>query len=136
MENTYIASTFGDPWKGFGNLGLVGLSSGDAPSVFNSLISSTIGLLTMIAGIYFIFLLMFGAIGYMGAGGDKAAMEAARKKISTGLLGLVIVISAIFVISLIGYLLGLDILNPFEALFGSGGGDVPEIPPNIPEGFD
>jgi hypothetical protein len=127
MDTTKIAATFGDRWSGFGDLGLEGKASQSAPSVFNTFLSSAIGLLTVIAGIYFIFLFMFGAIGMMSAGGDKAAMESARKKISTGLLGLVIVISAIFVISLLGYLLGLDILNPFGALFGDGNyiGDPP-----------
>lgn len=124
MDNTRIAETFGSVWKGFGDLGLENKPAASAPTIFNTFLSSAIGLLTILAGIYFIFLFMIGAIGIMSAGGDKASMESARKKISTGLLGLVIVISSIFVISLIGYLLGLDILNPFGALFGSSG-DIP-----------
>ena len=116
MDNTKIAVKFGDRFTGFGELGLEGKASQSAPTVFNTFLSGAIGLLTIIAGIYFIFLLMIGAIGIMSAGGDKASMESARKKISTGLIGLVVTISSIFIISLIGYLLGLDILHPFQAL--------------------
>ena len=116
MYNTKIAKTFGEVFQGFGDLGLEGKDPQTAPSIFNTFLSGAVGLLTVIAGIYFIFLLMIGAIGIMSAGGDKASMESARKKISTGLIGLVITISSIFIISLIGYLLGLDILHPFQAL--------------------
>jgi hypothetical protein len=98
-------------FKGFGNLGLAGES--DAPSIFNAFISGVIGLLTIIAIIWLIFLLITGAYGVMSAGGDKAALETARKRLTTAIVGFVIVVAAIFIIRLIGELLGLkDILNP------------------------
>jgi len=49
----------------------------------------------------------------MSAGGDKAQLEAARKRLTSGITGFVVVIMAVFIIRFIGSLLGLeDILNP------------------------
>ncbi len=100
----------GKPLKGFGPLGLEG--GQDPIGVFTKFISSTIGLLTIVAILWFIFLFIGGAIGLMSAGNDKAAVESARSKITSGLIGLIVVIAAIFVIDLIGFLIGIqDILN-------------------------
>ena len=105
--------------KGFGPLGLEGDSlATNASLTFTKFINSTIGLMTIIAIIWFIFVFFIGAIGIITAGGDKNALESARKKITTGIIGLVVVIAAIFIIKLIGFLLGIpDILN-FNLLFG------------------
>ena len=76
--------------------------------------SNIVGLLTVIAGLYFVFLFMAGAITYLASGGDKAGTEKAQKQITSGLVGLVMVVAAIFLIELIGNLLGLNILQPGE----------------------
>ena len=106
--NSQIAVGIG-PLEGIGPLGTPG---GQAGSLFDDIISAAIGLITIIAGIWFVFLLISGAIGVMTAGGDKASMETARKRITSGVIGLVIVVAGIFLVELIGGLLGLDILQP------------------------
>jgi len=105
-------------FKGFGKLGLQGDSAAsNADTTFKNFLSSVIGIMTIVAIIWFVFLFITGAIAYMSSGGDKAAIESARKKIVNGIIGLVLVIIAIFVVRLIGYLLGVpDILN-FTLLF-------------------
>jgi len=101
--------------EGFGELGR---PEGTGINTFSKFISSTIGLMTIVAIIWFTFILISGAIGMMGAGGDKQAMESARKRITNGLIGLVIVIAAIFILDLFGTLFGIpNILNLGE-LFG------------------
>jgi hypothetical protein len=97
----------GEGFRGFGNLGLEGSRALDAPNIFTNFISSMIGVLTVIAIIWFVFIFIAGAISYMSAGGDKAAVESARKKIVNGLIGLVMVVIAIFIVKLIGYLIGI-----------------------------
>lgn len=98
--------------RGFGPLGLEGTDSSGALGVFSKFMSSVIGLMTIIAIIWFVFVFITGAIGIISAGGDKAAIESSRKKIVSGIIGLVVVIIAIFVINLIGLLLGIpNILN-------------------------
>lgn len=102
-----------------GGFKVPGFGSGDpqdAGTIFNKFISSTIGLLTVIAGIWFIFQFIIGAIGILTSGGDKASLASAKSKITYGIIGLVIVIVSIFIIDLIGRLLGLDILNPIDAV--------------------
>ena len=112
MKNL-IAEDIGDPLKGFGPLGLEAKSPGEAPTVFNTFLSSVIGLLTIIAAIWFIFLFITGAIGYMTAGGDKGKIESSSKRMVNGVIGLIIVIAAIFIINFIGWAFGLQyILNP------------------------
>jgi hypothetical protein len=93
--------------------GSVGLDDGSGPvSTLASLISTTIGLLTVLAAIYFMYVLITGAIGIISSGGDKGAYEDARRKITTGLIGLVIVIAAIFIMRLAATFLGIpDILD-------------------------
>src|SRR5574340_1254041 len=86
----------------FGPLGNPG---GSGIDVFSKFLSSAIGLLTIIAFIWFIFLFLTGAIGIMTAGGDKAALENARKRIINGLIGLIVVVAAMSIISLIGFIL-------------------------------
>lgn len=115
-EDIQIAPDGG--FRGFGKLGLQGDSlASNAPLTFSQFISSTIGVITIIAIIWFIFILFTGAISYMSAGGDKTAIESAKKRIVNGLTGLVVVIVGIFIIRLVGYLLGIpDILN-FVSLF-------------------
>lgn len=101
------------PLRGFGKLGLEADTSGSsALGVFGGFISSAIGLMTIIAVIWFIFVFITGAISIIGAGGDKQAIETAKKKITTGIIGLVATVAAIFIIDLIGRLIGIpDILN-------------------------
>ena len=100
---------------GFGKLGLEGGSAENAPSIFNSFISGVIGVLTIVAGLWFIFVFITGAISMISSGGDKGALESARKKIFNALIGLAVVVASIFVVELVGKLLGIDlILNPAE----------------------
>ena len=112
----------GTPFRGFGKLGLEGESGEGAIDIFAKFISSTIGLLTIIAIIWFIFVLFTGAIGMMSAGGDKTALETSRKRITSGLIGFIVVVAGIFIVDLTGRLLGIpDILNIqklFETIVG------------------
>lgn len=105
------------PPGGFKGFGPLGNPSGNGIDIFSKFISSAIGLMTIIAIIWFVFTFFIGAIGIISAGGDKNALESAKKKITTGLIGLVVVIAAIFIIRLIGFLFGIDILN-IGKLFG------------------
>jgi len=103
--------------RGIGPLGLEGGDATTAPAIFTSFLSKTIGLLTVVASIWFIFQLLTGAIGIISAGGDKGKVESAKSKITNGLIGLVIVIVAIFIIDLIGWLIGFSlILDPTQLL--------------------
>lgn len=97
-------------YKGFGPLGL---ENNQVPIVvFSTFLSSAIGFITIIGIIWFTFTIITGAVGIITSGGDKASNESARKKITSGIIGLVVLIAGIFIVNLIGTLLGLPtILN-------------------------
>jgi hypothetical protein len=102
------------PEGGFKGFGPLGENVGTGIELLAKLISTTIGIMTIIAFIWFAFVFFSGAIAIIGSGGDKQAYEGARKKITTGLIGLVVTIAAIFVVNLLGVLLGIDILSITE----------------------
>jgi len=96
--------------EGFGPLGLEGANKASAPIVFNKFLSGIIGIITIVGAIWFIILLFSGAVGIMTAGSDKAAVESAKKKITNGLIGLGVLVAGIFILDLIGQILGLKFL--------------------------
>lgn len=118
MKSLAASLDFGS-LSGFGPLGLEGRDASGALGIFSNFISSAIGLMTIIAIIWFVFTFITGAISMIGAGGDKAAVENARKRITNGLIGLVVTIIAVFIINLIGYLLGFKNILDIGALFGT-----------------
>lgn len=107
------------PKNGFRGLGdgILSNVSDSGVSTFSKIISMAIGVMTVVAIIWFLFTLMTGAIGMIGSGGDKQALESSRKKITTGLIGLIIILVATFLLDLIGYIFSIDFLN-INLLFG------------------
>ena len=130
----YLAQNDGIPLspdgEGFSGVGKGPLSFFEknyenAGEIFNNLISTVVGIITVVAFIWFVFLFLTGALGIMTAGGDKAKVEASRQRLTNGIVGLVIVVAAIFIVDLIGGLLGIEnILNPAELIekISPGGG--------------
>ena len=120
MKNLAQINLFeGEGFRGFGPLGLEGgVSDGSgAPSVFTNFLSSAIGVITVVAFVWFLFIIITGAIGIIGSGGDKAALEGAKKKISSGLVGLIVLIVGVFLVNIIGTIFGIEsILNPAELI--------------------
>lgn len=110
----YLADIQLGPFSGFGPLGN---PTGSGINIFSKFISSLIGLMTIVAILWFIFVFFTGVIGIIGAGGDKASLESARKRITSGIIGLVVVIAAIFIIDLIGGLIGIPNILDLPALF-------------------
>lgn len=102
------------PIRGIGPLGLEGVQErlGEkATETFVNAISNIIGFLTAVAIIFFLFQFFLGAITWISAGGDKAKIEQARSKLTNALVGIVIVITALVLVSAVGALLGVNILN-------------------------
>jgi hypothetical protein len=102
--------------KGFGPLGLE--QGQDGISVFATFLSSAVGLITIIGIIWMVFIIVTGAVSIISSGGDKQALEGARKKISNGIIGLVVLISSLFILSLIGKLIGLPGILDIATMIG------------------
>lgn len=73
-------------------------------------VSVIIGFITVCAGIYFLFQLLIGAFGWMTASGDKSRLERAQLRMTHAVIGMVIVVATYALVSIIGGLLGFDIL--------------------------
>jgi hypothetical protein len=92
--------------------------TGNGITNLSTFISMIVGIMTIVAIIWFVFVFFTGAIGVISSGGDKNALEESKKKITNGLTGLVVVIVSVFILDLAGYLLG----------FNAGAGGLLDIP--------
>jgi len=101
------------PW---GNIANLGTEVGEAAKSFTKIISNIIGVMTIAGGIWFMFQFIAGGLGWLTAGGDKAGVQAAQKRITNAVIGLVVVVSAYALIWIIGELLGFDILHPEDLI--------------------
>ena len=118
-----LKANVGGGFEGIGPLGNttdfgLDLTANKFLALFNKFLSNFIGLLTVIAGIYFIFQFIFGAYAWITAGSETQKIQEAQKKILNAILGLIIVIATIFFVDLIGSLIGLKILSPGEFIKG------------------
>lgn len=101
----------GQKVEGIGPLGLLGKNTQEVATLFPQVISNIVGVLTAAAIIWFVFQFIIGAFGWITAGGDQKAVEGARARITNAVIGIIIVAIALVFISLLGSLLGIDILN-------------------------
>lgn len=102
----------------FSGVGDIGKVEGNGVPQFAKFISTIIGVLTVVGIVWFIIQFMSGALGIITSGGDKAGLESAKKKITTSLIGLVVVLIAVVLIRLVGSFIGVDFLN-FGNLYNS-----------------
>lgn len=98
-------------FEGIGGLSNFGSTSDTAIEKFVGVLSTIIGVLTIVGAIWFIFQLVLAAISWVSSGSDKQALENSQKKITQSLIGLLIVIFAYALIGLVGYVMGIDIFN-------------------------
>jgi len=101
----------GEPLKGYGRLGLQGVDASEGSLVLTEIISNTIGIMTVIAFIWFVIQLFIGALSILTAGSDKNKVSEALVKIRNAFIGLVMVIMAIVIANIVGYFFGVDFLN-------------------------
>ena len=104
------------PDGGFSGEGPLGTGGEGSVGTFSNFLSSVVGLLTIIGAIWFVFLMITGAIGVMTSEGDKAKLESAKNKITYGIVGLVVIIASISVVILVGTLIGFPNILDLEAL--------------------
>lgn len=88
-----------------------------------NIVSTIVGFLIILAGLWFFIIFITGGLSYISAGGESGKIEEARKKMTNGVIGVIIVVAAYSVIFIVGKVLGLDILNPAKIIkdLGPGG---------------
>lgn len=93
----------------------------DATSKMENIISQIIGVLTIIAVVYFAIQIIMAGYAYLTTDGDEKKMESARKRLTEGVLGLVIVVVAVGLGSLLATLAGINDPLNLEKLFTNMG---------------
>jgi len=86
----------------------------------SSLFSNLFGMFTFITGLAFLIYFIIGALNWTTAGGDAQKVEKAGKQITNALTGLIIVVAAYSITTIIGTVLGFDILNPTNLINNLG----------------
>jgi hypothetical protein len=74
-------------------------------------VTTTINLLLGLAGVASFIFLLWGGIQWITAGGDKDALDKARKRITQALIGLAIVFSAYAIIYILRVLFNVDVIG-------------------------
>lgn len=100
------------------------VTGGGGPLIaLTKIMSLVIGMITVSAGIYFIFQFLIGATQWMYASGDKSKLQAAQDRLNHALTGIVIVVATYSIVAIVGGILDFDILleNPCQIIEQLGG---------------
>ena len=102
-------------FKSISGKGYLGTTSTGAPTAdLTKIVSNVLAIITIIAGVGFLFYFMFGAINWITSGGDTQKAAAARNTILNAVIGLIITVIAYPSILLIAKLVGIPLANPGE----------------------
>jgi hypothetical protein len=78
---------------------------------FGSLLTTSIGFIFVVACIIFVFMFLWGAVQWIASGGDKGNVESAKGRITSALIGLVVLFSTFAIASLIEAFTQVNILT-------------------------
>ncbi len=100
-------------------LGLPGGQTIDAPSniphgginFVQTVFSNTYVVILMILTALCLIYIVLGAIQWITSGGDKTKLEAARKKLTYAIIGLIVAFMSFLIVSILGYVFGINILK-------------------------
>ncbi len=111
--------------EGFGKFSLDKVT--DVPGAIASFVSLFIGFITVIAGIWFGIKFILGAFAWISAGGNPESLKKARQSLVDALIGILVVVAALAVISIVGTVLGFPILDIGQLFknIGIAGGTTP-----------
>lgn len=85
-------------------------SSNSGEGFLRLLLPNLIALMFVVGGVVTFAMIIFGAIQWITSAGDKTSLEAARGRISSALIGVVVLFSAFAIIKLIEGFFGVQIL--------------------------
>lgn len=88
--------------------------SSDVVGTTTKVLSNVIAIITVVAGLTFIYYFMVGAINWITAGGEAQKATTARVTILNALVGLAITVVAYPAILVISRMLGMPLANPAE----------------------
>lgn len=93
-------------------------SSSGATGAIEKLISNTLVVLTVVAGLAFTLYFLLGGLNWITAGGDKGKIDKAKGMMTNGAIGLIVIAVSYAITYIVGKALGIDILNPGTIISG------------------
>jgi hypothetical protein len=75
------------------------------------MLPNIIGLIFIVGIIIFFFMLLMGAVQWISSGGDKGKLESARGRLTSAIIGIVILLSVFAIMQLIQTFFGVSILT-------------------------
>lgn len=116
LLTTYLAQT------SIGNVDCIGAFCDDpanAATTLETIISTIIGFLTIVGGLAFFIYFVVGAVMWITAGGDTGNVDKAKKMMTSGAIGLIVIAASWAIAWIMGTVLGVNFLNPSQLpLFG------------------
>lgn len=91
-------------------IGIFGIQPGE--TTIATILATFLRISLLVAGILLLIYLVIGGIQWLTSGGEKAALESARGRLTNAFIGLMIIVLVLVIIDLINRVLGLDILRP------------------------
>lgn len=91
--------------------GLQGVYSSGPTGFLSIFIPNFIGLVFVIGVLIFFFMFIWGAIQWISSGGDKQGLEAARGRITSAVIGIVILLAAFAILNIVETFFGINILT-------------------------
>ncbi|PIR60872.1 MAG: hypothetical protein COU67_00240 [Candidatus Pacebacteria bacterium CG10_big_fil_rev_8_21_14_0_10_44_54] len=89
-----------------------GITDISSPQVgLGNLTSNLLNIAMTIAALLVFIYLLWGAIGWITAGGDKGKIETARNKITTAVIGVVVLASVVAIFKVLQLVLGIEVLT-------------------------
>lgn len=79
---------------------------GEGAGGISLVLSNLVNLIYMVAGVVFVFMIIWGAFQWLTSGGDKEAVAAARGRIINALVGIILFAIAFAVLSIVGTFTG------------------------------
>jgi hypothetical protein len=79
-------------------------------------ISDIIGVITVLAALFFVVYAFLAAFDWISAGGDSGKVAKARERLMWSTLGLILMVAAYSIIGLIGSLIGINLLEPGQLI--------------------
>ena len=98
----------GSKWKGFIDIFRPSLASDST----GFLISRVALFLVAISGTVFLVKIIMAGYAYLTSAGDQTKIQNATKEITNALIGLVIVVSAFFIVQILEVIYGVKLLTP------------------------
>jgi len=90
---------------------------GDGVDQLDKIISTVIGVLTLVAFIFFVLQIIFAGYSFISGQGDEKKIESARKRLTDGILGITIVVVAFGITALLAKLMGIDGIFDLTTIF-------------------